>query len=392
MEMIAFDEALSITNSSAKVLGSERIPLLESPGRILAVDVTAGRDVPAHDLSAMDGYACRASDRAGPLDVIETIAAGGKPKRPIGPGQCTRIMTGAPLPPGADCVVMFEDAVEDAGVVMVKNIRDKANVRHRAEDHKKGDRILRAGAIIKPPAAAILASEGHDPITVFRRPAVAVIATGDELVEPNENPDDFQIRNSNSCQLVAQILETGCLPTYFGIASDTPEAIGALFDKALTRCDVILLSGGVSAGDFDFVVPMLDARGIKILFNGIAVKPGKPTLFGTANDRFLFGMPGNPVSSLVIFEMLVKPFLYRTMGHAFNHRTANAKLGETIVRRKGDRLEFVPVALEEDHTVRRVPYHGSAHIYAYARASGMIAIPKNVTEMEKDTFVEVILL
>ena len=390
--MIAFDEALSIINSSATVLGSERIPLFKSPGRILATDVTAHRDVPAHDLSAMDGYACRASDRKGPLTVIETIAAGSSPRRRIGPGRCSRIMTGAPLPPGADCVVMFEDAVELAGVVSVKNIRDKTNVRCRAEDQKKGDRILRTGTIIKPAAAAVLASEGHDPVTVFRRPSVAVIATGDELVEPNENPDDFQIRNSNSVQLHAQILEAGCLPSYFGIASDTPEAIGAMFDRALTRCDVILLSGGVSAGDFDFVVPMLAARGIKIIFNGIEVKPGKPTLFGTSNNRFIFGMPGNPVSSLVIFEMLVKPFLYRMMGHEFSHRSVHAKLAETIKRWKGDRLEFIPVSLAEDNTVRRVPYHGSAHIDAYAKACGMIAIPENSTILEKESVVEVILL
>lgn len=390
--MIPFEQAQSIIKDHVNALDTESVSLLESNGRVLAVDVTAHRDVPVGDMSAMDGFACRASDREMPLTVIDTIAAGDKPEKKIGPGQCSRIMTGAMLPQGADCVVMFEDTEEADGMVRVKTLSDQWNVRRSGEDLKKGDLVLKTGTRIHPAIIALLATEGHDPVTVFRQPKVGIIATGDEVIEPKEIPKDFQIRNSNSYQLHAQIQQVGCLPTYYGIASDTPESIGALFDKAVDQCDVILLSGGVSAGDYDYVIPMLNERNVRIHFHGVAVKPGKPTLFADLNETFIFGLPGNPVSTLIIFEMLVKPFLYGIMGHDFQHRRIQAKLKEDIRRKKSRRLEFIPVVLSQDNTVRRVPYHGSAHINAYTHVNGVTSIPKGVLEMEKGAIVEVLLV
>ncbi len=391
--MIDYKEALAILDACALNPLVEEVPLFHASGRILATPIMARRDVPALDLSAMDGYACKAEDRGQPLCVVETIAAGETPHQHIGKGQCSRIMTGALLPPGADCVVMFEDAHEKDGMVTVNQIREQKHIRYRAEDFKQGEQVLPAGILINPSVCAVLASQGQEPVPVYGRPVVGLIATGDELIEPGSQPSNAQIHNSNSYQCHAQVQGAGCTPRYFGIAQDTPEAIRALFTKALAHCQVVLLLGGVSKGDFDCVAPVLASCHVDILFKGIAVKPGKPTLFGrTTDNQFVFGLPGNPVAAFVIFELLVKPFLYRMMCHDFRHPRVVARLQETVSRKRADRLEFIPVVFADDHTVACIPYHGTAHISAYANAQGMMALPKNVARLDKGTEVEIIVL
>src|SRR3989339_524513 len=276
--MITFDEALSQVCAAAVSLPVERIALADASGRILFPDVIARSDLPRCDVSAMDGFACRREDLSGPMKVGETIPAGRVPREPLTPGQCARIMTGAMLPVGADIVVMFEEAKEHEGVVTVVKQNPKTNIRYQGEDIKKGTLVLGKGERITPAAMAMLASEGCDPVEVYKRPVVGIIATGDELVEPSAPCPDAHIFNSNSCQLMAQVASTGCVPVYFGIAPDNPEAILSLLNCAIPQCDVIIVSGGVSVGDFDFVSDVLSQRGITLHFDQVAVKPGKHTV------------------------------------------------------------------------------------------------------------------
>ncbi|MFC1586223.1 gephyrin-like molybdotransferase Glp [Fibrobacterota bacterium] len=390
--MITFEEAKEITLRAAKRLPAEKVPLQESRGRILAEDIHSDLDLPVQDLSAMDGFACRRSDLGAPLEIIETIPAGSMPKKSVGPGQCSRIMTGAAVPRGADLVVMYEHTREENGMVTAEQKSGKTNIRRRAEDIKEGDCVLRAGTRIHAAEIAVLASVGCASVPVSVAPLVGVIATGDELVEPGEKPDGACIRNSNSYQLCAQIEQMNCRPRYFGIGGDKPEELDRLLKTAMAQCDVILLSGGVSMGDFDYVPDVLRRNNIELLFEKVSVKPGKPTVFGLGRDTFLFGLPGNPVSTLVCFEMLVKPFLFQLLGHSLRPLTVRAKLEQDLKRKKAGRSEFVPVKLTPDGKVQRLEYHGSGHIHAYTRANGVIYVPRGIESLAAGTGVDVILM
>jgi len=390
--MIPFETALSIALDNARRLPSEQVPLHEAAGRVLAVDVRADRDAPVRDLSAMDGIACRRADLTMQLTVIETIAAGHRPLKAVGAGQCSRIMTGAAVPDGADTVVMVEDITITGDRVTVNRPPTKSNIRRRGEEITAGATVAQSGTAVTPPVLAVLASAGGDPVTVSRRPRVAVIATGDELVEPSVTPQECQIRNTNSVQLCAQVTAAGGLPRYLGIAADTPEATEALLRRAIAENDVVLLSGGVSMGEFDFVPGVLAQAGVRILFHSVAIQPGKPTVFGTDGTRAFFGMPGNPVSTFVIFEMLVRPFLARMMGQSCAPRSVCAKTAEVFRRKAADRECFHPVILNADGTVSAVAYRGSAHIHAYTAANAMVRFPAGVIEIASGEEVPVILL
>jgi len=378
--MIPFDKAKRVVLAAARPRGRERVPLEAACGRVLAQDVKSDVDMPPADMAAMDGFACRRSDLDMPLAVVDAIAAGDAPRRRIGKGQCSRIMTGAPVPSGADTVVMREHVEERGGVVRVRVKSGNPNIRYRAEDIKKGDIVLSRGTRMTPAEIAVLASVGCSRPWVAKIPRVGIIATGNELVEPDKRPAAAQIRNTNGWQLAAQVERAGCRPRYFGIAKDTPVAIGRILKRALAACDVVLLSGGVSAGDFDFVPCVLRKNGVRLLFEKIAIKPGKPTVFGIKGTRYFFGLPGNPVSTFVLFEVLVRPFLMRLMGCNEQQRVVALTLGESIRRKHADRLEFKPVRLDSDGRAYGIEYHGSAHIHAYTRAQGIVALPPGITE------------
>lgn len=390
--MIPFEEAISIVEANVRPMPAEQVTLSHAAGRVLAMNVVADRDMPPHPLSAMDGFACRKSDLADTLDVIETIPAGYAPMKKVGPKQCSRIMTGAMVPDGADTVVMFEHAEDNGKTMRVHTGNQKANIRLRGEDMHAGDTVLKHGTLIGPAETAVLASVGCDPLSVAKRPRVAVIATGSELVEPYETPDNAQIRNSNSYQLCAQIARAGAIPEYIGIAVDTPEEIDNYVKRALGNADVVLLSGGVSMGDYDFVPQILKQNDIDLLFEKVAVKPGKPTVFGVCGGKFFFGCPGNPVSTFVMFEMFVRPFLHKLMGASGKHRKVMAKLAEPITRRNTKRHEFRPVFFNENGSMQSPEYHGSAHIHSYIHADGVIAMPVGVASLKEGSTVDVVLI
>jgi len=223
---------------------------------------------------------------------------------------------------------------------------------------------------------------------VYKQPLVGIISTGDELVEPAEKPDISQIRNSNAAQLMAQVKACNAIPAYFGIAKDTEASTREIITQALESSDVVLLTGGVSMGDFDYVPKVLNDLGIEIRFKSIAVQPGRPTVFGTSDGKYLFGLPGNPVSSFVQYELLVRPMLYQMMGNNYQALTFDLPMGETYTRRKAKRKSFLPVSIKNGK-VWPVSYHGSAHIHSYIYADGIVAVEIGNTTLEEGTLVNV---
>ncbi|MEN8255516.1 MAG: gephyrin-like molybdotransferase Glp, partial [Verrucomicrobiota bacterium] len=369
--MPAFDAARRIILEQTRCTGSEAVPLEQALGRILAEDVASDMDMPPFDKSAMDGYACRRADLQTELRVIEIIPAGQSPQKEIGSGECSKIMTGAAVPSGADCVVPVEITRETGnGRIEVTDELTRDNICRQAEDIHKGDTVLEKGTRIDPQHIGVLATVGCTHPLVARQPVVGVITTGDEIVEPGDTPAPAQIRNSNGHQLCAQVQRAGGLPTYYGIVPDTAEALDAVVKQATEACDVILLSGGVSMGDFDLVPGILKQNGFDLLFEKIAVKPGKPTVFGVSEGAFCFGLPGNPVSTFVIFELLVRPFLEQLMGRDSRPNSWPMQLAAPIRKRDTDRDAWVPVAVTAPGCVQPIAYHGSAHLNALAKADG----------------------
>jgi molybdopterin molybdotransferase len=388
--MISFDEAYTTVINSVIMTGIETVPFEESLGRVLRQDVISDIDMPPFDKATVDGFACRRSDIGRDLEQVETIQAGIMPERKIGEKQCSRIMTGAAVPQGADMVFMVEDsAVLPSGMIRFTGTGSKDNISPKAEDVRAGDIVLGEGRPIMPQHIALLALAGCTDVRVGRQPVVSVISSGNEIVEPDVKPGLSQIRNTNSYQLMAQIRQAGAIGKYMGIARDDEESTFRILRKALDQSDVVLITGGVSMGDFDFVPSVMERAGIRILFSSIRVQPGKPTTFGTGEKVSVFGLPGNPVSSFIQFELLVKPFLYRMMGYNWTPVTLEMPMAEAFTRRSADRRSFIPVIFSGTGLVTPVEYHGSAHISAFSIAEGIITLPEGKISLEKGELVSV---
>ncbi len=391
--MMKFQEALRLVLDAARPLGAERVKLNDALGRILAENAVADMDVPPFDKATMDGYACRRIDLGNVLAVIETVAAGRMPQKAIGPEECAKIMTGAAVPQGADCIFMVEQT-ETAGsnLVRFRGKHTPDNIFRRAQDIRAGQVVLAKGEKIGPQHMAVLASIGYAEVPVAKRPKVGVIATGDELVAPEVRPEAGRIRNSNGPQLLAQLAAMGIKAHDYGIVKDAMDDIDALLKQALAENDVVIISAGVSAGDFDLVPEVLRQNQVKLLFDKIAVKPGKPTVFGVSQQGYCFGLPGNPVSTFVIFELLVKPLLYRLMGNDFAPVCVQMRMNETVARKDVDRQSWIPVKIAGQDLIVPVQYHGSPHLSALCGADGLISMEAGVASLERGTPVRVRLL
>ncbi len=382
--MLSVSEALALVLQHARPLAPTSAALgPEALGLILAEDVASDLDMPPYDKAMMDGYAICAADLAAGhavLGIIEEVTAGKVPQLPLGPGQATRIMTGAPIPAGADAVI----PVERTKALAADQVQlDDApptpghNILYRGREMRCGDRVLSAGAVLRPAEFGLLATVGRTAALVHPRPRVALLSTGDEVVEPAQTPGPGQIRNSNTPMLVAQTARAGAVPLALGIARDRLDSLRPLISEGL-KADVLVLSGGVSAGKFDLVPGVLQELGVVPHFHKVEMKPGKPVFFGTHAGGLVFGLPGNPVSSLVCFELFVRPALRRLQGHADpGPRMVPLPLAEDFAYRT-DRPTYYPAKLElhaDGWRVRPVPWFGSADLRALCGTDALLLFP-----------------
>ena len=400
--MISVEEALHRILETIIPLDQEKVNILESLGRVIGEDIFAHRNIPPKDNSAMDGYALRGEDTRGAtiekpaiLNVIEDIPAGAIPRKGIGAGEASRIMTGAPLPEGADAVVRVEDT-EKAGdrVKIFIEAKKGQDIRCAGEDVREGERVISRGDVVRPAEIGMLAALGRSFIAVYQRPLVAVLATGDELVDIDENPNPWQIISSNSYSIAAQITDCGGLPLQIGIAKDTREDLVAKFEAAL-RADIIVSSGGVSVGDYDLVKNVMKEVGNAMQFWQVAMRPGKPLAFGSMGGVPVFGLPGNPVSSMVAFEQFVRPSILKMMGHRhLFRRIVRATLREDITKKKGTR-HFIRARISYEHGryfATTTGEQGSGILMSMVRANGLVILPENATSIKKGEEVSVQLI
>lgn len=347
--MLGFEEARRIILGHVAALGPEVVPAVESVGRVLCAPLVAPWDLPLWNNSAMDGYAVRAEDCTGrvALKVTGYVPAGGHSSEPVGPGLAVKILTGAPMPPGADAVVPLEKAQEQEGMVLVKGpVRAGAHVRRRGEDIGAGDAVVAARTVIGPSEVSLFATFARLSIPVFRRARVAILSTGDELVEPGEPLGPGMIYNTNAYGLAAAVKQVGGEPVVLGIARDDRASLAALLRDGF-RADALVTSAGISAGDRDLVREVLGELSARQVFYQVDIKPARPTAFAMWGDRPVFSLPGNPVSSLLAFEEFVRPALLKMMGHRKIFRPlVKAVLTEDLEKRPG-RVYFVRVRLEE---------------------------------------------
>ncbi len=388
--MITFEEAFRIVSEASFRTGKEEVKIIDAAGRALAAPVKSDMDMPPWNKSAVDGYACRHHDLGSELTVLETVAAGVMPEKTVVQGTCSRIMTGAAVPQGADYVFMLEDTEEkEGGRVRFTGRPGNDNIAKAAEDCFNGQTVLRPGRCIRPQDIAVMAVVGAITVTVSCRVKVGVISTGNELVEPDQMPAGAQIRNSNSSQLMAQVARAGATGQYYGIARDEEASIEALLTSALKENDVVLISGGVSFGDYDLVPGVMRSLGLTVHFDQVAMQPGKPLTFCTGEKKAVFGLPGNPVSTFVQFEVMVRPFLDRMAGVTAEEPKIMMPLAADYSRKRAERLAWIPFTLTPAGEALPVEYHGSAHINALTGAWGLITIPRGQNWIKKGEMVSV---
>jgi len=346
--MPTYEEARSIILESVAPLGTERVETSRALGRTLSEDVSAPWPLPFCDNSAMDGYAVRTGDCRGParLKITGYIPAGGTASAGVEPGCAVKIMTGAPIPPGCDAVIPFEEtSVVDDHVVVKAKVTVRQHIRFRAEDVREGDVVLQGGTPLRPPEISMLASLGKAFVPVYRTVRVAVLSTGDELIELGEPPSPGTIINSNSVAVAAAVRETGAEAVLLGIARDDLESHAEKISEGL-KADALVTTAGVSAGDRDLVREVLAQSGVVSRFWRVGIKPGGPTAFGTKDGVPVFSLPGNPVSALITFEAFVRPALLRMMGRK---RVLRPLVKATLageVRKKPGKVHFLRVGIE----------------------------------------------
>jgi molybdopterin molybdotransferase len=391
--MITVEQARETILNRITHLPPEKVFLDQALGRYLAEDIVSGRDIPSWDNSAMDGYAVHTADipREGvKLNIAYAIPAGSMPQGPFGRGEAVKIMTGAPVPPGADAVVKREDTEELDGAVVIRTVpRKNDHIRFAGEDIRKGDLILGQGTLLQAPQIGILASLRRVMVLCRQRPTVAVIATGDEVADLDEELSANKIASSNSTTLVASIRQLGAVPLYLGIARDTVTDLRLKFAQAM-KSDLILTSGGVSMGDYDVVREVMTEGGNAMDFWKVRMKPGRPLAFGSIGGIPAIGLPGNPVSTMVSFDQFARPAILKFMGAG--HLTlprVRARL-ETGVRGSEERPHYVRGILRQDESELRVAPtgpQGSGILSSMAKGNCYMVIPQGTKTHEKGEYI-----
>lgn len=394
--MISIEEAQKIILSQISPLGAEVIALGSASGRSLGNDITADRDHPPSDQSAMDGFALRwedvrssASQSPQSLKIIGEQPAGKSPNRPVGRGEALRIMTGAMMPPGADTVVQVEHTQDlgTDGVAILKAPSNKGlNIRVKGEYIKKGETLLRQGTRLGPPQIGLLSAIGLSAAPVYLRPTVSIIATGDEIVGLDATPAEYQIFNSNSHLLAAMVKDCGGQYESLGIARD----VEADIEKKLvagSKSDIIITTGGVSVGNFDLVKGVLKRLGSELLFWKVAIKPGKPLVFGRLHGKLFFGLPGNPVASYIAFHQFVQPAIKKLSGFThFQNQFIHVKLASDVQRKMDGRKVFLSSVIYEENGeffANPLPGQGSGNLKLICDGNGFIVLSGEKSHFKK---------
>lgn len=382
--LLTFTEARELVEQHARGIPappSEQVELLESLGRVLAAPLPADRDLPPFHRATRDGYAVRAADlqsTPAELRVVGEIKAGDAPSITLGAGECAAIMTGAPLPAGADAVVMVEYTEAHGDRVVIQRAAQAGeNFVPAGSEARAGQALVESGTRCTHTHIAVAAATGCTSLEVYRRPRVAILPTGDEIVEVGQQPAPTEIRNSNSCSLAAQVAAAGGEPWQLPIAPDEPTRLRALIEQGL-QADLLLLSGGVSAGKYDLVEPALAELGAEFFFRGVLIQPGRPLVFGRARGRYFLGLPGNPISTMVTFELFARAVLDALSGASPAALPfASARLARELRTRTG-LTRFLPARLSggpETPTVELVPWQGSGDLVAVSRANCYVVVP-----------------
>jgi molybdopterin molybdotransferase len=388
--MLELEDALAQTLAALPAVAPETISTAQAHGRVLTETIHALIDLPGFDNSAVDGYAVRAQDtttaEAGAparLKLIGKVAAGEEFNGKVDAGECVRIFTGSPLPGGADAVVMQEDtrvAAGDAdGVQVIEPVKPWENIRFRGEDVKRGAPLMEPGVVVTAGRIALLAAAGRATVSVGRRPMVGLLATGSELREAGETLSPGQIYESNRPALATLVLRCGGIPKIFPIVADSPAATRAALELAFAGCDLLVTCGGVSVGELDFIKPGFEQLGGRLQFWKVALKPGRPFVFGRRGGKFLFGLPGNPVSAFVTFLLLVRPALLRWQGSAeISLSSHHGVLAEPLAN-PGARRHFMRVTIDRAGKVRSAGLQGSHLLSSLAAADGLLDVSPRTT-------------
>ena len=385
-----FEEITEMIKTFQPGFDTEEVELKNAMNRVLREDVFADIDMPPFNKSAMDGFACCFEDIKNELELVETIQAGKVPSKIPGKNQCIKIMTGAPVPDGCNVVFKIEESeITRDGFIRFTGDKTNINICYKGEDYKSGELLIRKGTLVNVPKMAVLAGAGKSRVKVSVTPKVAVIATGSELVEPSELPSGGKIRNSNASQLISQLEKINIGANYVGLAADNFEILDSLFKKVLTENDIIFFTGGASAGDFDLIPGLLGKNGFNVFWNTTGIKPGNPMSFSEKDGKYCFGLSGNPVSSLVQFEFIAKPIIYRLLGADLNPLRIKAVLADDYRQKAADRLIVVPVYFNTEGLVSLIPFHGSAHINALVQADALMEIAPGTTEIKRGELVYV---
>lgn len=388
--MLELEEARRRLFAAIPKLAAETIPLRNASQRVLAEDVVSALDLPAFDNSAMDGYALRAADVAPatagspvPLQITGRAAAGDNFKGRVEAGSCIRVFTGSILPAGAEAVVMQEDTRPDPNdsdrVFVLDPARPWENVRFRGEDVKRGATIIRAGERLTVGRLGLLAATGCGEVKVIRRPVIGLLATGSELLEPGASLAPGKIYESNRAALEPLVSRSGAVAKVFPLVPDSLDATRRALEEAFVQCDAVVTSGGVSVGEMDFVKAAFESLGGRLDFWRVAIKPGKPFVFGQWNGKFLFGLPGNPVSAIVTFQLLVRPALWHWQGaSSVEPVSVPAVLAEALAN-PGDRRHFMRVRMDEHGVVRSAGAQASHRLGSLAEANALADVPPRTT-------------
>ncbi len=404
--MIGVREAIDLVLAGVQPLAAEEVALRDALERVLAEDVDSPLTLPARTNSAMDGFAVRSADVRGAtrlaprrLRVLEEVRAGALPTRPLGPGEATRVFTGAPLPDGADGVIRQEDASFDGGVVAVLDDRDAGrNVRFAGEDLKQGARVLEAGTVLGPAQLGVLASIARARVRVRQRARVGILASGDEIADLDQAEAILAGRktaSSNSYTLDGLIRLAGAVPVPLGIAADTPASVREKLERGIASCDLIVSTAGVSVGEYDYLRSVLEELGCRMTVTKVRMRPGSPTSFGIVRGVPWVGLPGNPVSTMVCFELFVRPAVRKMQGHTLLHRRAVRTVTEEPLQTPGRLTHFLRAVVRETPDgwrVRLTGPQGSGILTSMTKANALLIVPEEVEQLAPGASLDALLL